>query len=210
HQCDEESTGDTPQLHLRLSGRYEHYSDFGGGSVPGLNLFWMPNSSLSWRATWSRSFRVPDLADLSETSNVSTLIFLPNPTASNLTPTLLWSGNNTDLRRSSARTFSLTALFRPSFDPQLRIEAHSYTTTLTNRIDAPEFTADALTNPATRNWITFGPSAAEQQEVCSRSLFIGGASSCINQPIGAIADFRLQNISRLDTRGVDVNLSQEF
>lgn len=210
HQCTDEGNGDAPQLHLRVSGRYEHYTDFGGGSVPALNLFWMPDRAFSWRASWSRSFRVPDLADLSETSNVSTLLFLPNPTLSNSTPTLVWSGNNAGLRRESARTSSLTASIRPSFDPQMKIEAHYYTTTFSNRIDAPEFVTDALTDPTTHSWITLNPSAAEQQEVCSRSRFIGGNVSCINQPVGAIADFRLQNISRLDTRGVDVNLSRDL
>ncbi len=210
HQCTDEGNGDAPQLHLRISGRYEHYSDFGAGSVPALNLFWMPYSSFSWRATWSRSFRVPTLADLSETSNVSTLLFLPNPTTSNLTPTLVWSGNNADLRRESARTSSLTAQIRPQFDPQISIEAHYWATIFANRIDALQFVEDALTDPTTRNWITLNPSAAQQQVVCSRSRFIGGSTSCVNQPIGAIADFRLQNISRLDTRGVDVDLSHDF
>src|SRR6185312_5880710 len=92
----------------------------------------------------------------------------------------------------------------------MKIQAHYYATTFGNRIDAPQFVADALTNPTTRNWITFNPTPAQQQEVCSRSLFLGGPTACTSQPIQAIADFRLQNISRLGTRGIDVHLSHDF
>ena len=211
HQCTEEGTGATPQLHVTVSGRYERSSDFGGGAVPAVKLFWMPYSSLSWRGTWSKSFKVPDLADLSETSNASTIYLFPGPSSpSQVSPTLVWSGNNRELHRETARTWSLTGLFRPYFDPLLKIQAHYYATTFGNRVDAPQFVADALANPTTRNLITFNPTAAQQQEVCSRSLFLGGSASCTSQSIQAIADFRLQNISRLDTRGLDVDVSQDF
>lgn len=211
NQCTKEGTGDPSQLHARIAGRYEHYSDFRGGAVPALSLFWLPSRSFWLRQAWSKSYRVPDLADLSETSDLSLLSLVPSPSAPTRgSPVLIWSGNNADLRRESAKTWSLTANYHPESFEGLVIEVHYFDTDFRDRIEQPAFTADILTNPTLRPFVTLNPSAELQQAVCSRSTFLDSTTPCLSTPVDAVLDIRLRNISRLRTRGVDLNVSQAF
>ena len=54
---------DPAQLELTLSGRYEHYSDFGQTANPEARLRWVPLRSLKLRGSWARAFRAPTLDD---------------------------------------------------------------------------------------------------------------------------------------------------
>jgi iron complex outermembrane recepter protein len=210
-QCAKEGAGEPGQLHARIAGRYEHYSDFRSGGVPVLRLFWLPSRSFWLRQEWSKSYRVPDLADLSETSDLSLLSLVPSPYApSRGSPVLFWSGNNADLRRETAETWSLTANYHPESIEGLAIEAHYFDTDFRDRIDQPAFTADILTNPALRPFVTLNPSAELQQTVCSRSTFLSLPTQCLSTPVDAVVDIRLRNISGLRTRGVDLNATQAF
>ena len=51
-------------LELRVAGRYDHYSDFGGDFNPAISLRWQPNDSFLIRGGWNTSFRAPSLAQV--------------------------------------------------------------------------------------------------------------------------------------------------
>jgi iron complex outermembrane receptor protein len=50
-------------LEADVSGRYDHYSDFGGNFSPKLGLKWKPTDWLALRGTYSKGFRAPSFAE---------------------------------------------------------------------------------------------------------------------------------------------------
>ena len=69
------------------SGRYDHYSDFGGAFSPRFALRWQPVRELTTYASYSRGFRAPSLAENSQStsSGIQTAIdpYAPTYNASN-------------------------------------------------------------------------------------------------------------------------------
>ncbi len=50
-------------LELNVSGRYDHYSDFGSSTVPKFGFKWKPIQSVALRGTYSQGFRAPSFAE---------------------------------------------------------------------------------------------------------------------------------------------------
>ena len=50
-------------LEVDVSGRYDHYSDFGSNFSPKVGFKWKPFESLAVRGTWSKGFRAPSFAE---------------------------------------------------------------------------------------------------------------------------------------------------
>jgi len=50
-------------LELDVSGRYDHYSDFGNATTPKFGFKWKPLQSLAVRGTYSQGFRAPSFAE---------------------------------------------------------------------------------------------------------------------------------------------------
>ena len=69
------------QLDVNVSGRYDHYSDFGGTFNPKVGLKFTPFRQLAFRATYSTGFRAPSVAQngsaASEGFTVETAASLP-------------------------------------------------------------------------------------------------------------------------------------
>jgi outer membrane receptor protein involved in Fe transport len=53
------------RLEIEISGRYDHYDDFGGTTNPKLAANWDPIEGLTFRGSWGRSFRAPAFGNLS-------------------------------------------------------------------------------------------------------------------------------------------------
>lgn len=51
-------------LEANLSGRFDHYSDFGNNFSPKLGLKWKPTDAFALRGTYSRGFRAPSFAEM--------------------------------------------------------------------------------------------------------------------------------------------------
>ncbi|QYE33089.1 TonB-dependent receptor (plasmid) [Polymorphobacter sp. PAMC 29334] len=107
--------------------RYEHYSDAGGSTVPKIGFFWQPfDKSLTLRGTYSRSFTAPPLYQ--EYGPVNNRLAGPGiipaafpGLAAGLSP--VQDGVNPNLKPAKAQTYSIGAVFKPTFVPRLRIEA---------------------------------------------------------------------------------------
>ncbi len=68
------------QLEIDLSGRYDHYADFGGKFVPKAGFKLIPLQQLTLRGTYSRGFRAPSFAE-NGTSSSGGFITYTLPTA---------------------------------------------------------------------------------------------------------------------------------
>lgn len=61
----------TETLELRVAGRYDHYSDFGGDFNPAASFRWQPNDAFLIRGGWNTSFRAPSLAQVGAGTTLS-------------------------------------------------------------------------------------------------------------------------------------------
>jgi iron complex outermembrane receptor protein len=136
---------------LDLDGavRYEKYSDFGKTTNPKLGLTWAPVDSVSFRGSWGRSFRAPDLPSLNE-NTVRILIPVPQLNAvTNIIPPsfcaptgcfstmLLAIGSNSDLGPERAKTWSAGFDFTPQWLTGFKTSLTYYNVSYKDRIVAP-------------------------------------------------------------------------
>lgn len=190
----------------RLEGsaalRHDQYSDVGGTTTPHFGWTWAPIKSVELRGTWSKVFRPPNLPDRVENNNLSGILPLANA-AGGQTPTLIWAGNNADLKAERGRTWTLGLDFHSNAVPGLSFGTTYFDTRLIDRTESMPFSLAALADPAYAALVTPDPTAAQRATVCSRSAFQGVSADCLAAPIGAILDLRLRNAATLITRGID-------
>lgn len=113
------------ELRIDVSGRYDHYSDFGGTTNPKVGISWTPADDLTIHATYARSFQAPSLYELLEPQTPS-LIVAPgadpqSPTGSSLVlePYL----RNPNLQPETAKSLNVGFSYDPSYVPGLKIDA---------------------------------------------------------------------------------------
>jgi iron complex outermembrane recepter protein len=198
-------------LTLSAAVRYEHYSDVGAATAPQYAIAWHPTKDVLLRGTWARLSHAPELPDLVETNNISILypLQIPPPPVGSTSPgpytqALIVAGNNSALRPEVASSWTAGIDITPSPLPGLSLALTYFHTDFANRISDPlPLPANVLLNPAYA-WLLRPITTAERTSICTHSQFEGTLSSCLNDPIGAIVDLRLQNVASLDTQGVDV------
>ena len=133
-------------LILSLSGRYDHYSDFGSTTNPKVGLTWVPLDGLSLRGSYGRSFRAPGLRDSARPS--APIFSTPRPIAGSTfrdpsrgaaqVDTIFLFGGNHGLEPETARTWSFGVDLRPVASARTSPRASPITTsTMTNVIGTP-------------------------------------------------------------------------
>ncbi|MDE2451113.1 MAG: TonB-dependent receptor [Gammaproteobacteria bacterium] len=202
-----------PGLTLTLSGRYEHYSDFGSTFNPMADLRWIPLPALKLRGSWGRSFRAPTLDDLYDTSqNLAGAALLPDPkSASGRSLVLVEEGSNPGLRQETARTWTAGFDVAPPYLPGSTLSLTYYSIDYDNRIAQPAAgdPFDILT--LGNEWasiITRNPTQAQIAAVCNSPIYQGSAASCLASAPAAIIDGRLANLASTRTSGLDLEAHQ--
>lgn len=66
-----------PSLEVDVSGREDHYSDFGSAFSPKVGIKWTPTQQLMFRGTYSRGFRAPGFAENGSSSSLGFTTFTP-------------------------------------------------------------------------------------------------------------------------------------
>jgi len=194
------------RLEFSAALRHEHYSDVGGATTPQFGFSWAPADPVSFRGTWSRAFRAPNLPDRVESANTSGILALPDATApGHKTQTLIWTGNNAGLQAERGHSWTLGLDLKADSLPGLVVGLTYFNTRLIDRVESTPFSFAALEDPLYSALVTRDPTPAERAAVCSRSSFQGTADACLNSPIGAVLDLRLRNAATVTTRGMDLN-----
>lgn len=205
----ENRVGGIDSLELSSAIRYEHYSDVGGVTAPQSALAYRPWERVLLRGTWARLSHAPDLLDLSEASNISTLYPLQT-SSGNYTTALIWNGNNSQLRPETATSWTAGVSVMPFEARTLSLGLTYFHTDFNNRINGPSaLPANVLQDPSL-SWLLRPVTQAEQDVVCTHSQFVGTTGYCSTTKVGAIVDLRLNNIASLDLRGVDVAAQYEL
>ena len=206
-------TNATPGIQvLRLNGavRYEHYSEFGGVTVPKLSLRYDPVRALSFRASWGRSFKAPTLLQKAQPLRgfiIPASIFRPAPAG--VGPVILLNGGNSGLKPERARTWTAGAVFTPFRDRDMRLEAVYYNIRYRDRVASPITTlSSALGDPAFSNLI-YVPTLAQVNALdasVDQGLLNQTGAPFNPAAVSAVIDNRLANSAQFRVEGVDVSV----
>jgi iron complex outermembrane receptor protein len=200
------------RLVLSVSGRYDHYSDFGSTTNPKVGLNWDPVPGLTLRGTYGTSFRAAGLRDVGAT--VGAYYFsaanlpaagLYDPTRATQVDTVALYGGNRNLQPEKARTYSFGADLHPTFAPNLHASATFYDIHYTNVIATPAGSL-AFTDPTFASVIFRDPSAAQLSSLLSIAVPVNFAAGSL-PTIGNLLDFRQGNFGVRDTNGLDFDIN---
>ncbi len=219
-------------LQLSLAARYENYSDLGDTADPKVGIHIDVNDSLSLRASFSESFRAPDLNNLNQEplffiSGFSVTDFItvqaPEPDDRILFPgdrvvTLQSTGFNPNLQPETARIWSGGFEFSPTTLPGFRFSANYFDVDYTNRIGSvlptepiqiAEFGSlvSIPPSPAAVEAV-FADAAAGRARLLDFAFLSTGATT--PEDIQVLINAGTQNISERRVRGADLISSYEF
>jgi iron complex outermembrane receptor protein len=194
------------RLELSMGARREEYSDIGSATVPKLGFYWSLSKDWSFRSTWTKSFRPPNLTDMVASNSYTNIRTLNDPSSpTGVTTVLLRSGTNTDLKPENARSWTLGTDFALKSVPGLSFSLTYFDIKYSDRIDTAQFGRDVLSLPSFGWLINRNVTNSELNAACSSSVFLGaGMCQASSAGVGAILDNRLRNIALLKTSGIDL------
>lgn len=203
-----------PGLHrlaLSLSGRYDHYSDFGSTSNPKVGVNWDPVEGLTIRGTYGRSFRAPGLRDVGATVGAyyfdaaTAGVLARDPTRGIAqVNTVYLLGGNRDLQPEEAETYSLGVDWQPSFLPAFRASLTYYDINFTDVIGTPP-TSLVFTDPTFASVVYRDPSAAQLAGLLAIAVPVNLPTPL--PAIGNALDLRRGNFGVRKTNGLDFDIN---
>lgn len=131
-----------------LSGRYDHYSDFGDSWVPKVAAKWQVLNELMLRGTWSRGFRAPSFSENGSSESTGFVTITPPASWQALHPgsdyRLAYSiGENTtanpDIKPETSRNYTLGAVLTPFDDRMFSVTFDYYSIKKRNVIQSADF-----------------------------------------------------------------------
>ena len=177
----------TRALEMQAAVRYDHYSDFGNTTNPKLGLKFKPTPEILLRANWGRGFRAPSLVEITPSRGlffVQVNDDIANPGQTNVQVSGVFAGNP-DLRPEKSRSTTAGIVWEPTNSFNASVDL--YDISWSDIVLAPDFQQIVNTNSPT-NVIRLPPTPQ----------FPGG------QLVTVLNNF--VNVSRLETRGVDVDM----
>ena len=201
-------------LALSLSGRYDHYSDFGSTTNPKIGVTWEPVDGVNLRGSYGRSFRAPGLRDLGSTvgSYYSAAALVDafgarDPArGANQVNTILLFGGNEDLKPETARTWSAGVDLSPRFAPNLTASVTFYDIRYDDVIGTPSGLGALLfSDPTFAARVIRDPTAAQLNAAIANTVPFFFTFSAV-PPIGNILDLRQGNFGVRKTNGIDFDL----
>ena len=138
-------------LTFNLSGRYDHYSDFGGTFNPKIAGTWSPIEDITIRGSYSTAFVAPSLNSMAKPPSVvlastTSTALIPAGGNSNR-PMATIQGGNPTLRPETAKTFDIGFDLTPRFLPGFKASLTYYHIDMRDVIAGPN-TSQFLTTPA--------------------------------------------------------------
>lgn len=200
------------RLTLSAALRYEHWNRIASETTPKLGLIYLPNSDVTVRATWGKSFKIPTLYqsnEIEEADLIPGYIFTPQPQPAGA-PILLLGGSAPNLKPERATTWSGTVEFKPRILPGLDVQASYFHVDYRDRIAEPLTSVlTVLFNPLYNNFVVYNPTAAQVNAAIASAP--AGLVNETGEPfdpsgVGAIIDGSTRNTERQRIHGVDFNV----
>jgi len=204
-------------LKLDLSGRYDHYSDFGVTFNPRFAFTWEVGHGLQFRGNWGRSFNAPSLADTTGdaghraqySANAAAIPPSASPTVEGRRPQIVVTGGNPDLQPQTAKTWSVGADFRPSVLPNLQLSTTYWNISMKDIIGMAPRNRDVFITPAYEPYFTINPTLAQVQALVGDLPLSGFPTSDLAGLYGngvdpyILIDVRKYNFGTLKADGLD-------
>lgn len=199
-------------FNISASGRYDHYSDFGGTFNPKVGVTWQPVSGFTLRGNWAKSFQAPSLAERNDVSPASFSDYQANYLGypSTLMALFLYPGSGPGLKPQKATTYELGVDIRPETIPGLSISATYYKINFKDRIGNPPFFNGAVFQSLFPNKITVAPTPDQIRDFANQAQVRpenGLAYVTKPETVYALIDARSINLSSLKTTGLDFDVS---
>jgi iron complex outermembrane receptor protein len=148
----------TETFDVRLAGRYDHYSDFGGDFNPSVGLRFRPSDALVFRAGWNTGFRAPSLAQAGSGTTAASFTL---PCASGSEFFANWCGSRTgrptilsqvlanpDLQPETSEAWNAGMVWSPLERTTVSVDYWSFDQKNTVDVDYFGLLRAALTNPS--------------------------------------------------------------
>lgn len=196
-------------LELDLSGRYDHYSDFGNNFSPKFGIKWQPIDSLALRGTFSKGFRAPSFSE-NGSSSVEGFVTEQLPQSFiaahggssngyNLPYSIAeYTTANPNIKPEKSTSYTFGAVFQPT--DSLSASLDYYHIKKTNVITGPD-TASALSN-------YFAGLPQNPGTVVTPDQADPKYPNALPRPIVISAPY--QNAESLKTSGVDLDVQGTF
>lgn len=197
-------------LELSVSGRYEHYSDFGSSTDPKVGVKWSPLEGVTLRSTYGTSFRAPLFTELDEAANTAFLFsFIPNTTGGTSNVLLLAGQGNSSIGPEAATLWTAGMDINPVNLPNLKISLTYFNINYKDRIKDPSFSLPTmLTDPDLSQFVTLGNPDADTLALIANYTQLNFSFPPIAfADADAVFDGRRTNLARNKTTGLDFSAS---
>jgi outer membrane receptor protein involved in Fe transport len=190
---------------VSIAGRYEDYSDFGSTFDPRIGLQVTPVRGVTLRGSWGTSFRAPrfnEMGILTQPASAAAASGVPDPESpTGLSNILYLVGGNPDLKEETAEIWTAGIELHPASIPDLSLTASYFDIAYQDKIQraGDGATGTLLVEDQWREIVLRNPTQEQIDAVCNDPGFIGTCPA----NVAAIIDIRIQNIGRVDTRGID-------
>lgn len=196
---------------LTAAVRYEDYRDLDRVATPRFALNYAPFGGLTFRGSWSRSFKAPTLFQ----QNLFTQAILVPAAAfgagTGTQTVFLSSGGNPDVRPERARSWTFGLELEPESVPELSLSATWFDVSFDNRVVVPiaGSIAAALANPGFASLIDYDPDPATLAGLVAGAQF--GLENFTGRPfdpadVVALVDNRNINVAAWRIEGVDARI----
>jgi outer membrane receptor protein involved in Fe transport len=204
------------KLRISISGRYDHYSEFGSTSNPKVALEWVPITGLAIHGSYSRSFQAPTLFEASTAIETGYVIPVPDPKAlSGSTLSLISDGTDPNLQPETAKSFNVGFTYEPVIISGLKLDASYFSIDFKNQINrlSNVFFTDVLQQEAILgSLVERNPSVTQVNQILNqpgRIIFNYAGPGFTPAPyspsdIQAIANIGYVNASGVSLKGVDL------
>jgi len=205
-------------LNISLSGRYDHYSDFGGTFNPRVGLTYEPVEWISLRGSWGKSFQAPSLADSASAagSSIITIPFVvfasPDVTPVPGQAQIFLSGGGANLKPQKARTYSIGGEIKPPFLEGLKLGLSYYNIRFKDLIGIPPVFNPSIFYALYPELYVLNPTAEQVKAFAAQAQ--GGSNAVAPYTVAdgqvySIADGRRFNQANVKVSGLDFNLNYD-
>jgi iron complex outermembrane receptor protein len=210
-------------MELTLADRSEHYSDFGSTNNPHVGMIWKATPKVAFRGTWGTSFKAPLLSQLNPVLSGVNADAVADPAKGGTcdpfaqgpkgtcTTELVEFGGNAQLKPEKATIWTLGVDVKPEALKGLSANLTYYRILIKDQITYPATTVDIF--EALNDETILGPSIVQRNPPSKVIAQLMSLPSYVNyygadtSTIGALVDFRYQNLSIVKTNGLDFGAS---
>ncbi|WP_170207544.1 TonB-dependent receptor [Luteibacter pinisoli] len=194
-------------LEVDVSGRYDHYSDFGKNFSPKIGIKWKPIEQLAFRGTFSKGFRAPSFAENGSSESEGFATYTPPPEFQALHnnsgyvqpyPLAFLTAANPKVKPERSKSYTFGILFQPTQDLSASIDYYRIKKTGVIGQQSPAAVLDAYYNgqplPPASSIVADVPDPA--------------APNALPRPL--VVDAPYVNQNALETKGIDLDLKGGF